>query len=91
MGKYIAIDCEMVGVGGGESERSVLARASIVSFHGEQIYDSFVKPKEYVTDWRTWVSGIAPKHMVVGMWRYFQPFKNTESFTDADMIGSTRF
>ncbi|KAI9789985.1 MAG: 3'-5' exonuclease [Peltula sp. TS41687] len=64
-GKYIAIDCEMVGVGGEENERSVLARASIVNFHGEQIYDSFVKPKEYVTDWRTWVSGVAPKHMVI--------------------------
>lgn len=62
IGKYVGIDCEMVGVGG-EEDRSVLARVSIVNFHGTQVYDSFVRPKEYVTDWRTHVSGISPKHM----------------------------
>jgi RNA exonuclease 4 len=62
IGQYVAIDCEMVGVGG-EENRSVLARVSMVNYHGTQIYDSFVKPKEFVTDWRTHVSGIAPKHM----------------------------
>jgi RNA exonuclease 4 len=63
IGKYIGIDCEMVGVGGDE-DRSVLARVSIVNFHGTQVYDSFVKPKEFVTDWRTHVSGVSPKNMV---------------------------
>ncbi|TVY65614.1 RNA exonuclease [Lachnellula suecica] len=62
IGKYVGIDCEMVGVGG-EEDRSVLARVSIVNFHGTQVYDSFVKPKEFVTDWRTHVSGVSPKHM----------------------------
>jgi len=62
IGKYIGIDCEMVGVGG-EDDRSVLARVSIVNFHGTQVYDSFVKPKEFVTDWRTYVSGVSPKEM----------------------------
>ena len=62
IGKYVGIDCEMVGVGG-EEDRSVLARVSLVNFHGTQIYDSFVKPKEFVTDWRTHVSGVSPKHM----------------------------
>jgi len=62
IGKYIGIDCEMVGVGG-EEDRSVLARVSIVNFHGTQVYDSFVKPKEFVTDWRTHVSGVSPKNM----------------------------
>jgi len=62
IGKYVGIDCEMVGVGGAE-ERSVLARVSIVNFHGIQVYDSFVKPKEFVTDWRTHVSGVSPKTM----------------------------
>jgi RNA exonuclease 4 len=62
IGKYVAIDCEMVGVGGDE-DRSVLARVSIVNFHGTQVYDSFVKPKEFVTDWRTHVSGVSPKNM----------------------------
>jgi RNA exonuclease 4 len=62
IGKYIAIDCEMVGVGPGGHE-SVLARISIVDFHGRQIYDSYVKTKERVTDWRTPVSGISRKEM----------------------------
>lgn len=62
IGKYIAIDCEMVGVGQGGYE-SVLARVSIVDFHGRQIYDSYVKPSEKVTDWRTAVSGVSRKEM----------------------------
>ncbi|KAH9220138.1 ribonuclease H-like domain-containing protein [Leptodontidium sp. 2 PMI_412] len=62
IGKYVGIDCEMVGVGEGGIQ-SVLARVSIVNFHGTQVYDSFVKPKEFVTDWRTHVSGVSPKNM----------------------------
>lgn len=62
IGQYVAMDCEMVGVGG-EEDRSVLARVSIVNYHGTQIYDSYVRPKEFVTDWRTHVSGISSKHM----------------------------
>ena len=62
IGKYVGIDCEMVGVGG-EEDRSVLARVSIVNFHGTQVYDSFVRPKEFVTDWRTHVSGVSAKNM----------------------------
>lgn len=62
VGKYIAIDCEMVGTGERGSV-SALARVSVVDFHGRQVYDSYVRPTERVTDWRTWVSGVAPKHM----------------------------
>ncbi|KFX93792.1 hypothetical protein O988_02021 [Pseudogymnoascus sp. VKM F-3808] len=62
IGQYVAMDCEMVGVGG-EEDRSVLARVSIVNYNGAQIYDSFVRPKEFVTDWRTKVSGVSPKNM----------------------------
>ncbi|MCJ1312601.1 REX4, RNA exonuclease 4 [Agyrium rufum] len=60
-GKYLAIDCEMVGVGPKPDDESALARVSVVNFHGEQVYDSFVLPKERVTDYRTYVSGITPK------------------------------
>jgi RNA exonuclease 4 len=56
-GTYIAIDCEMVGVGP-EGSESVLARVSLVNWHGALLYDSFVKPREKVTDYRTWVSGV---------------------------------
>lgn len=62
IGQYVAMDCEMVGVGGSD-DRSVLARVSIVNYHGTQIYDSFVRPKEFVTDWRTHVSGVSAKNM----------------------------
>ncbi|KAK4691836.1 RNA exonuclease 4, partial [Lecanoromycetidae sp. Uapishka_2] len=61
VGKYIAIDCEMVGVGPTPDTDSALARVSIVNYHGLQIYDSFVLPKEPVTDYRTFVSGITPE------------------------------
>ncbi|KAL2006339.1 hypothetical protein VTN00DRAFT_9993 [Thermoascus crustaceus] len=64
IGKYVAIDCEMVGVGPDPDNDSALARVSIVNYNGDQVYDSFVKPKEKVTDWRTHVSGITPKHML---------------------------
>ncbi|RCI08912.1 hypothetical protein L249_4924 [Ophiocordyceps polyrhachis-furcata BCC 54312] len=61
-GKFVALDCEMVGIGSG-GYKSALARASLVDFHGRQIYDSFVKPKEKVTNWRTEYSGITSKDM----------------------------
>ncbi|ODV83583.1 hypothetical protein CANARDRAFT_29812 [[Candida] arabinofermentans NRRL YB-2248] len=62
VGLYLAIDCEFVGVGP-EGSVSELARVSIVNFYGNTIYDTFVKPIERVTDWRTWVSGVSPKDM----------------------------
>ena len=60
-GKYIAMDCEMVGVGPNPDKDSALARISIVNYHGQQLYDSFVQTKEAVTDYRTRVSGITPQ------------------------------
>ncbi|QPH04604.1 hypothetical protein C2857_001747 [Epichloe festucae Fl1] len=62
VGKYVAVDCEMVGVGPGGHE-SALARVSLVDFHGRQIYDSYVRPTERVTDWRSHVSGVSLKEM----------------------------
>ncbi|KAJ4176932.1 3'-5' exonuclease [Fusarium falciforme] len=76
IGKYIAIDCEMVGVGPG-GYQSALARVSIVDFHGRQIYDSYVKPKEKVTNWRTAVSGISPKSM-----RFARDFEEVQADID---------
>lgn len=60
VGKYLGMDCEMVGVGK-DGEESVLARVSIVNYHGAVIYDTFVRPLEKVTDFRTWVSGVTYK------------------------------
>ncbi|KAG2188351.1 hypothetical protein INT44_001104 [Umbelopsis vinacea] len=63
LGKYVAIDCEMVGVGP-EGEESALARVSLVNYNGAVLMDDFVKPQERVTDFRTAVSGVTPKHLV---------------------------
>ncbi|SCU84288.1 LAMI_0C06942g1_1 [Lachancea mirantina] len=62
IGKFIAMDCEFVGVGP-EGIESALARVSIVNFFGHVVLDIFVKPVEKVTDWRTWISGVTPAHM----------------------------
>ncbi|CAE7132623.1 unnamed protein product [Rhizoctonia solani] len=62
-GRYIAIDCEMVGVGEDGSESS-LARASVVDFQGRIILDEFVLQRERVTDYRTKHSGIRPTDMI---------------------------
>lgn len=52
----------MVGVGANGSE-SILARVSIVNWHGATLLDRFVRPLERVTDYRTWVSGVRPKDL----------------------------
>lgn len=62
LGKYIALDCEFVGVGVNGANHA-LARVSIVNFHGQVILDKHVKPKERVTDFRSSISGVHPKHL----------------------------
>ncbi|CAI4050875.1 putative 3'-5' exonuclease SKDI_15G0790 [Saccharomyces kudriavzevii IFO 1802] len=62
IGKYIAMDCEFVGVGP-EGKESALARISIVNYFGHVVLDEFVRPREKVVEWRTWVSGVKPEHM----------------------------
>ncbi|GAA5981238.1 hypothetical protein JCM10908_004034 [Rhodotorula pacifica] len=69
-GQYLAMDCEMVGVGP-EGIESTLARVSIVNYHGCTILDRFVRPREKVTDYRTWVSGVREEDL-----------KNAPSFAD---------
>lgn len=60
IGKFLAIDCEMVGVGP-LGVTSVLARVSIVNYHGQVVLDEYVHPQEHVVDYRTHVSGITPR------------------------------
>ena len=62
IGRYVAIDCEFVGVGP-EGKEHALARVSIVNYHGNVVMDEYVRPKERVVDWRTKVSGIKPSDM----------------------------
>ncbi|CAK5265694.1 unnamed protein product [Mycena citricolor] len=62
-GKYLALDCEMVGVGS-EGEESSLARVSIVNFYGAIQLDAFVRQRERVVDYRTQWSGVRESDMV---------------------------
>ena len=55
--RHVALDCEMVGTGY-EGEDSMLARCSLVNRFGHVLYDKYVAPQEWVTDFRTKFSGI---------------------------------
>ncbi|KAJ2456924.1 3'-5' exonuclease [Coemansia sp. RSA 2424] len=86
IGKYLAIDCEMVGAGV-KGSRSMLARVSIVNYYGHVVLDTFVKPVEPVTDYRTWVSGIRKTDLARG-----RPFKVVQEevaalFKDRVLVG----
>lgn len=57
---YLAMDCEMVGTVTGES---VAARIVLVDWKGRTVMDSYMRPKEMVSDYRTFVSGIEKEHL----------------------------
>ena len=59
-GCYLALDCEMVGVGA-SGKRSALARTTLVSHDGDVVYDTLVEVGEAVSDFRTKFSGIRAK------------------------------
>lgn len=58
--KYVALDCEMVGIGS-DGKQSALARVSLTDWYGEVVFDTFVQVPTKVTDFRTFVSGVKPK------------------------------
>ena len=62
-GRYVAIDCEMVGAGKDGLE-DVLARVSVVNYFGHVLFDAFVKPTQRIVDWRTKHSGIRPSDVL---------------------------
>ena len=62
---YVGLDCEMVGIGPSGTQ-SALARCCIVDFDGEVIYDEFVRPPGFVTDFRTKWSGVRKKDLRQG-------------------------
>ncbi|KAF2753053.1 hypothetical protein EJ05DRAFT_230962 [Pseudovirgaria hyperparasitica] len=70
--RYVALDCEMVGIGPPPYSDSQLARVSITNYHGDVLYDSYVLPVLPVTDYRTHVSGIAEEHLQEGVARSFK-------------------
>lgn len=62
---YVGLDCEMVGIGL-SGKQSALARCCIVDFEGVVIYDKYVRPKGFVTDFRTQWSGIRKQDLRAG-------------------------
>ncbi|KAJ7165761.1 ribonuclease H-like domain-containing protein [Mycena filopes] len=62
-GKYLSLDCEMVGVGP-EGAESSLARVSLVNYYGAVQLDEFVRQRERVVDYRTEFSGVRESDMV---------------------------
>lgn len=60
--RFVALDCEMVGVGE-NSSRSSLARVVILNWKGQTLFDEYVKQSEPVSDHRTFVSGITEEDL----------------------------
>ncbi|XP_068169247.1 apoptosis-enhancing nuclease [Antennarius striatus] len=58
----VALDCEMVGTGPG-GRCSALARCSILDYHGNILYDQYIRPCQPVTDYRTRWSGVQKHHL----------------------------
>ena len=65
-GKYLSLDCEMVGVGI-EGAESSLARVSLVNYYGAVQLDEFVRQRERVVDYRTQWSGVRQTDMIKGV------------------------
>lgn len=57
---FVAMDCEMVGVGP-HGKQSSLARVTLIDWHGDIIMDEYVQQQQEVSDYRTFVSGITPE------------------------------
>ncbi|KAM8861418.1 apoptosis-enhancing nuclease [Synchiropus picturatus] len=58
----VSLDCEMVGTGAGGC-CDELARCSILEYHGNILYDNYIKPCQPITDYRTRWSGIQKHHL----------------------------
>ncbi len=60
--QYRGLDCEMVGIGP-TGKKSVLARCCVTNFEGDVLFDSYVRPQDFVTDFRTEWSGVRRKNL----------------------------
>lgn len=65
MSKVVALDCEMVGIGP-DGREDALARASVVNYSGDVLYDKYVRVQHEVTDYRTQWSGIRAEDIAEG-------------------------
>ncbi|XP_073313949.1 uncharacterized protein [Primulina huaijiensis] len=58
----LAMDCEMVGVSL-MGNKSALGRVTVVNKWGNVVCDEYVRPVDYVVDFRTQISGIRPRDL----------------------------
>jgi DNA polymerase III epsilon subunit-like protein len=65
--RYVALDCEMVGVGP-HGNRSSVAKVTLVAMDGSVLLDDFVQQDEAVYDYRTFVSGVTARDLEAAPW-----------------------
>ena len=60
--QFVALDCEMVGIGPGRYQSSV-ARVTLIDWNEHVLFDQHVQQTQPVTDYRTFVSGITEEDL----------------------------
>ncbi|KAJ0069450.1 hypothetical protein NL108_006039 [Boleophthalmus pectinirostris] len=58
----VSLDCEMVGTGP-RGRVSEVARCSVVDYHGNVLFDEYIRPIGQITDYRSQWSGITKRHL----------------------------
>ncbi|KAK7694396.1 hypothetical protein QCA50_001582 [Cerrena zonata] len=59
---YLAVAAQVVHYGGA-SQLPMVARVLITDYRGNVVLDTFIRPTQYVTDYRTEKTGIRPVHL----------------------------
>ncbi|XP_055078259.1 apoptosis-enhancing nuclease isoform X2 [Periophthalmus magnuspinnatus] len=62
----VSLDCEMVGTGPG-GRVSEVARCSVIDYHGNVLFDEYIRPIGQITDYRSPWSGIRKHHLTKAM------------------------
>ncbi|KAJ6228940.1 RNA exonuclease rexo1 / reco3 family member-related [Anaeramoeba flamelloides] len=57
IGKYLSFACDTC-ISKAQKEEEIIARVSIINYEGKVVYDTYVKPAEYITNYRTSITGI---------------------------------
>ncbi|KAJ3449956.1 RNA exonuclease [Anaeramoeba flamelloides] len=60
IGKYLSFACDTC-ISKAQKEEEIIARVSIINYEGKVVYDTYVKPAEYITNYRTAITGITKK------------------------------
>ncbi|KAJ3429370.1 RNA exonuclease [Anaeramoeba flamelloides] len=60
IGKYLSFACDTC-ISKAQKEEEIIARVSIINYEGKVVYDTYVKPAEYITNYRTSITGITKK------------------------------